>query len=195
VLVTVCWHGLGSLYNAPPVYQPVTEPPQAELFSAFRVSSRREMREVGVFPEQETSMADFQDVRFSFLSQTDAVTDSMAATVIAILSLQKARGGMSLDAGISRMLGIDLEQLKRDAAQIKTTTKTDKFVLLSTAVLLITLEVWFPGEFRTWSGVARKSRRWLQNILSKGSPELYGTSLMAWVDEFVRTRVSPRSGA
>jgi len=195
VLITVGWHGVGSLYNAPSVCQAFSAPPQAELFSAFQVSSRREMREVGLFPEQETSITDFQDVRFSLLSQTDAATDPREALVLGILSLQKARGGMSLDTGICSMLGIDLEQMRRDAKQIKTTTKTDKFVLLSTAVLLITLEVWFPGEFRTWSGVARKSRRWLQNILSKGSPELYGTSLMAWVDEFVRTRVSPRSGA
>jgi len=65
----------------------------------------------------------------------------------------------------------------------------DKFLLLSTAILLKVLELHFAQDMKSWKKVVKKSRRWMKNVLAKGKPRIHGEELMDWVGDFVRCEV------
>ncbi|SPD74799.1 hypothetical protein PITCH_A350008 [uncultured Desulfobacterium sp.] len=67
--------------------------------------------------------------------------------------------------------------------------KVDRFLLLSTAILLKILEIHFSAERQTWAGPIRKSKNWLTDVIHEGKPSIYGKDLMAWAEKFVGDNV------
>ena len=64
----------------------------------------------------------------------------------------------------------------------------DKFLLLSTAILLRILEITFAFQRGEWESVVQKSQMWLKAAIRESKPRLYGKDLVIWVEEYVRDK-------
>jgi hypothetical protein len=178
--VTVGWHGVGSLggsglrqrmvcFDRPPGPAMMEECSDLELRQTTMFSRRVKQQPGSNLPSRK---------RRASVDKTDIV--------LSILSLQRAKGGMKLNKRVSQSLGIEKMQLKKIANEIETEIDVDKFLLLSTAILLQVLEFRFILEYDTWAGAIKKSRIWLDDVLNKGNPHIYGEALMLWVENYVR---------
>jgi len=191
VLVTVGWHGIGGIrvpYPSPPSRASVSldlSHPEPSAFQPLFPARRVECDEspLSYFHEMEPSqmrmpqnLMEAQDPRMDLL--------------LNILSLQKATGGMELDPKISSSLGIDFREFKEVSKQIEVGVPVDKFLLLSTAILLRVLEFGFPDRGNMWTRVVRKSRDWFMDIDANGNPRIHGKHLMDWAEEFVRDNLA-----
>ena len=106
--------------------------------------------------------------------------------IINFFSLQS----LMLNEKISREIGMDFHHLTETAHNIEVNVEADKFLLLSTAIILQILEMQFSSESGTWAGVIQKSKDWMANMLRNGKPRLNGIDLMDWAEEFVLTNIS-----
>jgi Ca-activated chloride channel family protein len=125
-----------------------------------------------------------------FLNFDQAREDTKKEKLFDILSLQQAEGGLMLNKEISREIGMDFDNLMDTAQDIEVNVEVDKFLLLSTAIILQILEMQFSSEFGTWSGIVQKSKDWMAGILLDGKLRLNGIDLMDWAEEFVLTNIS-----
>jgi len=194
VLVTVGWHGMGSTSGkfAPAASHPIVKFAMADsvdycrVFDASTVEAyaqqrsgprRRELREdtmIGYGESLEMQAADRQrELEFVFQ----------------ILSSQRAKGGIMLDERLTHYFSLDYKELQHIAEEIEVTVRVDKFLLLSTAILLIVLDTRFTSLSQAWLRMAQKSKDWLMDVVKEGAPRIRGINLMPWVDEFVRKRV------
>jgi hypothetical protein len=124
----------------------------------------------------------------SFETQVDE-RQSDLEFVFKILTSQRAEGGIMLDERLSGYFGLDYKELQHLAGEIEVAVSVDKFLLLSTAILLIVLDNRFASLSQAWLRMAQKSKDWLMDVVKKGAPRIRGRDLMPWVDEFVRKRV------
>jgi Ca-activated chloride channel family protein len=174
VLVTTGWHGRGSVFGSPAQVpssrvmlsiSPVAfDAPVAEPHSLFRRSAA-DLSSVSLKPPWDTA--------------TESVKDDLDL-VLLILSRQKAGGGIEMDMDVSKALGLDLDEIKKTADLIKGSLRVDRFLLLSTALLLSVLELRFASERSTWEGAVKKSRDWLDGIMKRGKPKVLGVPLTEW---------------
>ncbi|MFZ7110434.1 MAG: VIT and vWA domain-containing protein [Desulfatiglandales bacterium] len=179
VAVTMGWHGMGS------------------VFGLLRAKAMYSMAPPGAL----VCETQFMPAEMSFDRSADAEADygvfynpevadeSRTDIVLGILSLQKAEGGMELDEEVSQNLGLDHDQIAKIALEIEVDTEVDRFLLVSTAIVIQTLEIRFASERETWAGVIRKSRDWITRVLEEGKPRIHGGDLMTWAEEFVRDNV------
>jgi hypothetical protein len=100
--------------------------------------------------------------------------------VLLILSRQKAGGGIEMDIEVSNALGFGLMGIKQVAYLIEVSCRVDRFLLLSTAILLSVLELRFASERNTWEGAVMKSRDWLHGIIKRGEPKVLEVPLTEW---------------
>ena len=84
-----------------------------------------------------------------------------------ILSLQKAHGGIEIDDKAASILGLDLGVMNQMAEEIEMITDSDKYILLSTAVVLVTLEKLFAIQRQIWEPIIQKSKEWLEEIIKE----------------------------
>jgi hypothetical protein len=103
-----------------------------------------------------------------------------------ILSLQKAKAGFEIDATLAKVLKVSLADLHSWASMMKVKGKSDKFILLSTAIILKYLEYQFANQKASWEAVARKSQRWLEVQILKAEPTIEGKNLIDWIDQFLK---------
>jgi hypothetical protein len=140
------------------------------------------------------------DVRSSLKVARDYKTD----IVLAILSLQRAEGGLELNEEVSEILGIEHGEIRARSHEITFEMELEKFrrfldmgidsfLLFSTAILLRTLEIHFLSERETWAKIVKKSEDWMMDLMHEGRPRIHGRDLMNWTEEFVRNNVRLRS--
>jgi hypothetical protein len=103
-----------------------------------------------------------------------------------ILSLQRSGGGIELEQPICSVLDVEFEVLKRLAVELEVNVPVDKFLLLSTAIVLRVLELHFQEDRALWANVVKKSAEWLKDIVERGRPNIDGQELMSWAERFVR---------
>jgi hypothetical protein len=108
--------------------------------------------------------------------------------MMSILSLQKAEGGLELDEKAKPIFGIDVGEIRRISEEIETGEDIDKFLLLSTAILLRILEIKFAFQRDAWESVVEKSKLWLKSTIKESRPKLYRKDLIIWVEEYVREK-------
>ncbi len=106
-----------------------------------------------------------------------------------ILSLQKAEGGMEFNDQLIMALDIDYEELIKIASHIEVDMEVDRYLLLSTAILLQILEVYFPRESILWKNIVEKSRNWLTHVLTTTKPKIEGRDIISWAEEYVRENI------
>lgn len=107
-------------------------------------------------------------------------------SLLNILALQKAAGGFEIDSAFAQTLKVSLSYLRDMASKIQVKGKTDKFVLLSTAIVLNFLEYRFADRKASWESIIQKSRKWLEKHIVNSDPTLEGTKLLDWVSEFLK---------
>jgi Ca-activated chloride channel family protein len=105
--------------------------------------------------------------------------------LLQILSLQLAEGGFKMNETVADLLKLSFDALKDAANHLEIKKTTDKFVLLSTAVVLTVLEDRFAKEEYFWRPVIRKSEAWLKAELAFAVPLVDGEGLTEWAKEFV----------
>ena len=97
---------------------------------------------------------------------------------------------MEIDREAARTLELDYDGIKQMAEEIEVDAEAeaevDKFLLLSTALVLIAVPLRFAEEATTWRLTLRKSKEWLEQVIDEARPRLRGRPLMEWVEEFVR---------
>jgi len=170
-LVTVGWHGRGRIL-----------PPMAAV---SRPCLKADLRESISYTPIKPSIAYPKEEPIRRKSQkTDLLMD--------ILSLQRVQGGLGLSDQVARLIGIDLGEIRKLASSMELSNSGEKFLILSTAILLQVLRVHFLSEEDSWRKVIRKSEEWLSKIVQDGNPKMEGRDLMDWVEEFVRTNVQIR---
>jgi len=182
VPVAIGWHGMGSLFGgvvreSPDRYDVrfckgpsrVSEPLDTPIFCRMASSTpspasprQRPFMKAPSFPRREE-------------------------VLLEILSCQKAEGGMEMDKLTAVALSIDFQDLTRLARRIKTEAPVDRFLLLSTAVLLHILEEYFRDQRQQWEQVVCKSREWLSQVVRETRPVLKGKPLVEWVEQTMDT--------
>jgi Ca-activated chloride channel family protein len=181
--VTVGWHGLGSTLHFGEIGSPAAvcsfaapdEFLEAPKFTRMRsLFSRKAAPLSGPPPpmEMEAREPDRTDI------------------LLSILALQRADGGLALDQIVSDMLGLDFGKLRKEGEKMEAKGGEDRFLLLSTAILLKVLEIQFAAERSTWEGVTQKSRDWLAAVVDGTDPAIAGTALTAWAAAFVEEQVN-----
>jgi len=181
VPVTIGWHGKGSVFGLRQThlrYNMAPAPPMVmESRTMFKASIAR-------LAEREV----------------DYETD----IVLAILSLQRAEGGMELNEEVSEILGIEHGEIRAQSHEITFEMELEKFrrlldmgidsfLIFSTAILLRTLEIHFSSERETWARIVKKSEDWMMHLVHEGTPRIQGRDLMNWAEEFVRNNIRLRA--
>jgi len=87
---------------------------------------------------------------------------------------------------------LDLPELMKVATDMMVEVSVDKFLLLSTAILLKVLEIRFNSGKAIWEGVTEKSKNWLDDALKECKPTIYGENIMSWVEKYVWENVRIR---
>ncbi|MCX8028193.1 MAG: VIT domain-containing protein [Thermodesulfovibrionales bacterium] len=105
--------------------------------------------------------------------------------VINILDLQRYSGGFEVDDNIAKMLNTTVSKLQELSEEIITEEKTDKFKILSTALVLCILESKYNQERSLWKRLVQKSKKWLETEIQRTKPTLQGVELMKWAKDYV----------
>jgi Ca-activated chloride channel family protein len=174
-LVTIGWHGLGSVRDT--------------QVNFCRSVPANDQPGVGLF--QESIPRDFSSFKKVPISQVDHSKIQTTDIVLAILSLQKADGGFNLDRPIAKLLRMDFDKIRIAAFDISVSIIADKFILLTTAILLEVLEIYFKELEEMWRGLAVKSQNWLDSCYQVGRPSIYGKDFKSWVKRYVRDEINP----
>jgi Ca-activated chloride channel family protein len=171
-LVTVGWHGLGRIAQA-----------AAPSITRLRVGPARV-----VYPEMEVH-EEPEPMVFSCVDRSADLTmiQRDLDLVLSILAHQKPRGGIEMDEKVAKALRFDMASLRSAAEKIEIgKSKVDRFLLLSTAVLLQVLEVRFRDTKELWADMIVKSVKWLERIAKTSSPTIHGRPLTDWARDFVK---------
>jgi len=77
----------------------------------------------------------------------------------------------------------------KTASDIEVDIIADRFLLLSTAIILQILEIRFSSERRTWAGIIRKSKDWMMEVIHEAKPRIHGKDLVTWAEGFVQDNI------
>ncbi len=105
--------------------------------------------------------------------------------LLMVLSLQRAAGGFMITKDAASILGIDFSDIKKRSKTITVEETIDRFVLLSTAIILMLLKKKFDHMKDSWIAVVQKSEKWLEREIERTKPHIKGVSLDEWVDDYV----------
>jgi len=173
-LVTVGWHGRGSVFGVHTLLASRTYPGLEKM----RVSSNSvsAMYDMSYSPDRMLRQS-----RVDYSSKRDE-----NAVLREILTCQEWSGGLALDAGLAALLGLNLEEIEEKAAEIQNVGSEDPWLVISSAILLNVLEICFGGERDQWVGVTRKTSDWMRYVIAVENPLLDGMPIMAWAEHYVR---------
>jgi len=179
VSVAVGWHGMGSLFGG----VVVREPPDLYDVPYCKGPSRvSEPLDTTIFCRTASSTPS-PAWSFPIPFMTAPPVPRREAVLLEILSRQKAAGGMEMDQSIADALGIDFHDFTNLSRRIKTGAPVDRFLLLSTGVLLYILEKYFKDQRLQWEQVVLKSREWLSRVVHETRPVLEEKPLAEWVEQ------------
>jgi Ca-activated chloride channel family protein len=113
-----------------------------------------------------------------------ALTPEPDNNLLRILSLQQADGGFRIDESFAKVLNKPFSDLQNIADSIQTKGNIDKFLLLSTALIIKYLEREYQDDKDSWEAIILKSRKWFANIIANFKPTIEKLELLEWVDRF-----------
>lgn len=180
-LVTIGWHGMGSVRWTGMVHQRAASPPQSfpgHVAMSLPDPSRR--AEFSLSYDYLASPSQSLRRRTSRSAKSERIDD-----LLHILSLQRADGGIEIDEKSASLLGIALGEIRHSAKQIIVGIDLDKVILLSTAAVLVALERHFASERSYWEPTVLKSKKWLETVINNSNPKISGQELMDWVEDWL----------
>lgn len=163
VLLTKGWHGTG-LYNLSALHLSTID--RSSIY----------LSEVGCLYDRAMSPADSHHEPYQYTEQE---------LLLKILSLQRAKGGFSISREVADMIGISFQDLKVNARRIEINEEIDRFVLLSTAIILFLLKKRFGDMEDLWINVVQKSDKWFKKECERTNPRIEGKRLGQWADAFM----------
>ncbi len=183
-LVTVGWHGRGNIL----AHRPPAAFPGPQLSYDLRMLERT--HECLDAEESGIQFSLFKLSKRSFSKRSEKVDlrggqSEPIDDLLHILSLQKAHGGIEVDDKAASILRLDLGLMTRMAEGVEVTACSDKYILLSTAVVLVVLEKRFATQRQIWEPIIQKSRQWLEEIIKTDNPQIKGKNLIDWAEEWV----------
>jgi len=105
--------------------------------------------------------------------------------LLMVLSLQRAAGGFMITKDVASILGIDFSDIKERSEIITVEETIDRFILLSTAIIMMLLKKKFDHMKDSWITVVQKSEKWLAREMERTKPHIKGVSLDEWADDYV----------
>ena len=105
-----------------------------------------------------------------------------------ILALQRAEGGFEFNRGATGLIGLSYDDLRECAARMVEKDRSDRQVLLSTAIVLRILEMEFADARATWYDLTQKSRDWYEAEVRRVEPSVDGMSLSDWAEDCISKR-------
>ncbi len=183
VLVTMGWHGIGSVTGARPMV--MYHMPVDAMGSTPRAGHSRKL----IMPARGEMMQAYREIGAGRIRATRKPGSSATDILTEIFSLQDVDGSFEISAKVARMLGIKVAELRKAAKGINADSDVDRFRVLSTAVILKVLAVHFPAQMANYRGLIKKSTRWLQGAVDAGAARVGKKGLMDWVEAYVEKRV------
>lgn len=101
------------------------------------------------------------------------------------LSLQKFAGGFEIDQEFAKLLGLSCQKLKEIADGMEVKEQADKYILLSTAMVLSLLVKQFYSRINDWGSMVEKCEKWFQREMIRTGPRINGLGLRDWSDQFI----------
>jgi Ca-activated chloride channel homolog len=182
VLVTVGWHGMGSVFGAGGVNSPLLQmdkalpaAPQSAARSQFMYESVMDSRRMAKKAAYSAPAPREKD-----LMKGDAASVS-SDLLMEILSLQRVDGGFDLSKAYLGRLGLD-------AAAVAKASKTlpgdgaEALRVLHTALVLALLEARFGDVRDVWFSAVKKSRAWLKKATAGWGSPLEGQTVTRWAE-------------
>ena len=191
-LVTVGWHGYGSLglpggtggmhrVNALYPDYSMNAPADAEAISGAQ--PRMAYMELGA---HDTSA---RSGRARKRTAASAREEKKTDLLMDILSHQEAGGGLTLDAKLARAMGLKITDIKKIAGRMDVEGEVDGLLLVSTALLLATLSEHFADSMNVWSNTLQKTSVWFDEARKKNNPSIAGAPVWKWAITYVRKNV------
>jgi len=115
-----------------------------------------------------------------------AVHEDQYDRLLSILAAQRAEGGFELDRDMARVIGLGYEDLRECRKRIAGQGRFDRWVLLSTIIVLRILDAEFSYMRAVWYDVTEKSRNWYRAQESVVKPSLDGKDLHVWADDYIK---------
>lgn len=172
VMLTKDWHG-GVIHSRRHVFMP---------HAAATVGSTDCMYDV---KPPHSSVRRIPSVAPPFASQ-ETVRDRQHARLFSILTSQRADGGFDLDRDLCYVIGLGYEDLQECAKRMVGQGRFDRWVLLSTIIVLRVLEEDFSSIRAIWYDVTQKSRDWYLVQEFRVKPSLDGRNLPEWAIDYIR---------
>jgi Ca-activated chloride channel homolog len=116
---------------------------------------------------------------------TAMTPDHQSDPLLAMLALQRAEGGFELDEAVTKVIGLSYANLRECSARIVAQGRVDRWLLLSTIIVLRILEREFAGDRAVWYAVIQKSQKWYEDELSRVEPSIDGMDLSDWADHHI----------
>jgi Ca-activated chloride channel family protein len=191
-LVSVGWHGYGSLgvpgldtlvalsgyvsrVSAGQMRQDMLMAPgEGELAAPVQIDRPKLIRELKRQRKQAIARAGEEKT-------TDILMD--------ILSRQEAEGGLRLNAKLARALGIKITDIRKIAGEMDVEGQVDRFLLVSTALLLATLSEHYTAEMGVWNKTLHKTLVWFDEVKKRNRPSVGNVHIWKWAIKYVRKNV------
>lgn len=115
-----------------------------------------------------------------------AVHEDQYDHLLSILAAQRVDGGFELSEDLAHVIRLRYRDLEDCAQRMVGQGRFDRWVLLSTIIVLRVLEEEFAGMRAIWYDVTEKSRDWCFAQESRVKPSLDGMDLPEWATDYIR---------
>lgn len=106
--------------------------------------------------------------------------------LIQIMRLQQNNGGFKINKYVSERLGLSFSDLLKTEKRIVIKEECDKMAILSTVILIPTLEKKFSMERPFMSDIIMMHRKWLQRSIKYSTPTIDGLPFEKWIEERIQ---------
>ncbi|MFC1947871.1 VIT domain-containing protein [Chloroflexota bacterium] len=209
VMLTTGWGGIESIFTATFGAQqsPSLLKRRFEMHSMDRLSTVGDVRSLraerleDVWSPGETVYGELRDAELGIMPRHQAVgrdeefrprlgkkKSITGDGLLQILALQEVNGGFAIDKALAKDLKMSVRAIKKMANKIQSTGNPDKFILLSTALVLTYLRNVYKDRKDTWESVVNKSEKWFEDQVALYSPKLESLELLDWAETFLKVK-------
>ena len=191
-LVTVGWHGYGSLgvLGVPGrIHRMISLYTDYSMSAPADAGAALGARPMLGYIEPDAHGFPAGSGRASKRTAASARGEKKTDLLMDILSHQEAGGGLRLDAKLARAMGLKITDIKKIAGRMDVEGKVDRLLLVSTALLLATLSEHFADRMNIWSNTLQKTSVWFDEARKKNNPNIAGAPVWKWAITYVRKNV------
>jgi len=186
--VTKGWHGMSSI----PLF--LRRSPVEQYSIRKRQDSPTEVHEDIAIPTFLRRADSGKELFSPFRKAAEGIRNMLSQRgksdpLLDILSQQRLGGGFNMNKRLCDILQISDSKLSSLADDMQMKKSADRLEILTTAIILVFLELKFGDRRDEWEAVVSKSRRELEDQIKKFNPTIDGEPLLDWAKKFIKEKL------